>query len=292
VAILISDFACLNVSPVRCQTTGVGTFDDFGVRALALVLGAVLVAVSANGGVEFCVTFYATLYVAYLVARRPPRPLPPIPDGIVGPRDRAVHVELQGQAYYVRVGISVRDAAAFSLERANYASRLEAFLAKRPRVETGDALFDAAFHLEGRRLEPEARAALAEIFEHFSAYRVRSDGGRLMASVPLSRVRWRTDYEILLRLLDTAARAIERVALEVRVLGGERRALVGHGTPRCAYCHEDVTGLEPDLVACATCSTVLHEGCWGELGRCPVLGCRSVSVERASSVAQGTRILT
>ena len=67
----------------------------------------------------------------------------------------------------------------------------------------------------------------------------------------------------------------------VQVLGGERRALRGKGgKARCGYCHDDVTGAEPDLVACDRCSTVLHEGCWTELGRCPVMGCAGRSPER------------
>jgi len=68
----------------------------------------------------------------------------------------------------------------------------------------------------------------------------------------------------------------------VRILGG-REALVAHahGATRCSYCHEVVTGSEPDLIACGKCSTVLHEGCWGELGRCPVMGCGGAVPERA-----------
>ncbi|MEZ0229225.1 MAG: RING finger protein [Planctomycetota bacterium] len=68
----------------------------------------------------------------------------------------------------------------------------------------------------------------------------------------------------------------------MKVLGGERLALAGsEGKARCAYCHEDVTGAEPDLVACEHCHTVLHADCYDELGRCPILGCTGTKPERA-----------
>ncbi|MBI3724340.1 hypothetical protein HY251_10370, partial [bacterium] len=75
---------------------------------------------------------------------------------------------------------------------------------------------------------------------------------------------------------------VDRVSLAVHVLGGERRAFQSHaGSPRCAYCHEDVIGNEPDLIACSSCATVLHESCWSDNGRCTVLGCAGKTPERA-----------
>jgi hypothetical protein len=78
------------------------------------------------------------------------------------------------------------------------------------------------------------------------------------------------------------ARRLQRIPLEVVVLGNRTRlAFPGLSkAARCAYCHADVSGEEPDLVACETCSTIAHEACWDELGRCPVMGCAGRSRER------------
>lgn len=74
------------------------------------------------------------------------------------------------------------------------------------------------------------------------------------------------------RMLERRAPWFERHLLDVQVLGARRPVFHASGAPRCAYCHDAINGAEPDLVACRECSTVLHDGCWSELGRCPVLG--------------------
>jgi hypothetical protein len=90
-----------------------------------------------------------------------------------------------------------------------------------------------------------------------------------------------------LERLDRIASDFDPIAIQVRVLGGERLALRGaSGGARCSYCHDSITGEEPDLVACGRCHTVLHEGCWQELGRCPVLGCDGHEPERRSARAE------
>jgi len=88
---------------------------------------------------------------------------------------------------------------------------------------------------------------------------------------------------LLLSTLADIARAFDPIGIRVKVLGDrELRALRGAGgEARCSYCHDNVTGVEPDLVACTACSTVLHDACWKDLGRCPVLGCTGSVPERA-----------
>lgn len=86
--------------------------------------------------------------------------------------------------------------------------------------------------------------------------------------------------EILGRLV-AFADLLEGVPLRVVSLGGERRAeRTTEGGARCAWCHDGITGSEPDLVACDKCGTVLHEGCWAEGGACPTLGCGGKTPER------------
>jgi hypothetical protein len=99
------------------------------------------------------------------------------------------------------------------------------------------------------------------------------------------RVRWSPgavfDPTGFARQLDELARLLEGTGLKVVSLG-ERRASRGEsGLPRCAWCHADLDGSEPDLVACERCSTVLHDACWQEQGGCPVMGCASKTAERA-----------
>lgn len=63
-----------------------------------------------------------------------------------------------------------------------------------------------------------------------------------------------------------------REAAEIKI--GERESLVfraGEGAGlRCAYCHDETSGLTH---TCSECSTVVHTSCAAELGGCPTLGC-------------------
>ncbi len=218
---------------------------------------------------------------------RPPQrsvPLTTVPEGIVAPPGRTFSAELvpvAGTVLDARVSLSVSAAVELTLERAAALTPNEAFFGPAPRV-TGDTSFDARFRLEGARIEREARQALAEIFDEFRASKIECRDGQLTATVPQEQLPRAGRYTFLLRIMATAAGALERVPLEVKILGGERHALASErGAARCSYCHGELTGREPDLVACGSCSTVLHEGCWAELRRCPVLGCRGRVPERA-----------
>lgn len=155
---------------------------------------------------------------------------------------------------------------------------------------SGDKAFDRSFHVEstgpGKKAATitEAHELVRAAFEKFGVEELSLGKASLEAIVPLGAYGRAAIQEPgktpgektreLLELLGRIAASFERVPLRVNVLGGERQALAGmKGSPRCAYCHEDVTGAEPDLVACEKCQTVLHQGCWKDHGHCPVLGC-------------------
>jgi hypothetical protein len=158
-------------------------------------------------------------------------------------------------------------------------------------VDSGDPVFDSAYVVS---TDQEAKAELAyarglkeAIRAAFERYRVQSfefaDGG-LTVTVRCSGLEPQ-GYASLLHTLDKAAKAFDRVPLVVRALGcSTRRAFQGpHGLARCAYCHADLTGEEPDLASCERCHTVLHGACWDELGHCPLLGCTGHSPERTKA---------
>lgn len=124
-----------------------------------------------------------------------------------------------------------------------------------------------------------ALAAVENLFSVHGADRVTLVDGKLVVDVPLATLE-PGDYRPLLDAAKELLAVIEPRRLPIRVLRGERRALTIGGTARCSYCHGELLGTEPDLVACSSCSTILHEGCWNEHGRC--LGCRGTAPERPS----------
>jgi hypothetical protein len=216
--------------------------------------------------------------------------------GTVGPDERRASVTFtteDGKAVAV-FAVHVFTAPLIRLTLESPWTRLAKLLRLKQEIEVGDPVFDDLFLVEVAS-PAKARDALARgaevrrrIVEAFTVRGVtKLIAGRpnLSATVPLDALRKSEDYAILLDLLAATARAFDRVNIAVKVLGGERLALAGvHGQPRCAYCHAAVTGEEPDLVACDRCGTVLHEACWSELGRCPLLGCEG-DVERARAPA-------
>jgi hypothetical protein len=196
--------------------------------------------------------------------------------GTLSGRKAKVAFETRPEGLIARFAVAADAAAPLKIERDSLVS---------PTHETG---FDAKYFVTApgepsRRLlhKGSLRAAIDELFHRFRIRSIRLEGGELVVE-GLSTLAEPGTARALLEALDRLAHLVERVPLEVKVLGGERRALKSeHGAARCSYCHGDLTGDEPDLVACALCSTVLHEGCWAELGRCPVLGCEGKSPERA-----------
>jgi hypothetical protein len=156
-------------------------------------------------------------------------------------------------------------------------------------VEIGDAEFDKRFLLETDRSKPasallrgEVRGAIARIFDR-GARDLTFQKGEIVVTARVETIEL-SSYRLIFDDLARIARTIDRKTLPVRVLGGDRRALIDDtGRTRCPYCRENVKGDEDDLVACEKCSTVLHDACWKEHGRCPLLGCSGRSPERARS---------
>lgn len=199
------------------------------------------------------------------------------------------------------LALDSREAPSLRISREHFRTKIAKLLGLQDDVDTGDARFDGQFLVKARderralaALEGEVRKLVSVAFERHGVAELAFQNGELRAYVPLSlrrRPLSRTTAKggigaplrELLVLLEQIARAFERVALDVRVLGGTRRALLGlEGRPRCAYCHGPVSGEEPDLVACDRCATVCHEECWREHGSCPVLACGGDRPERAA----------
>jgi hypothetical protein len=217
--------------------------------------------------------------------------------GTVGPDRRPASVTFtteRGEAV-AQFAVSVRMAPLIRLSRENVWTRLGKLLRLKKEIEVGDAGFDDLLLVEvasPKRARDvlvrgvDARRRIVEAFSVWNATKLVVGRPNIVATIPLAAVPKVGDYVSFLDLLVGTAAALDRVTIEVRVLGGERFALSGvHGRPRCAYCHADVTGREPDLVACGRCGTVLHEACWNELGRCALLGCPGDDVERARARA-------
>lgn len=168
----------------------------------------------------------------------------------------------------------------------NWATRLSKWLGLTREIEVGEEGFDARFLLQTRKRD-RARELLVNdalqqaIHAAFSAgVRELELGPGIRASVPLHDYAG-TRVVAILDALERAALALERPPFAVKLLPGERRAMAGEGgRPHCPYCRDELTGEETDLVSCRLCRTVLHDECWQELGRCPVLGCRGRNPER------------
>jgi hypothetical protein len=193
----------------------------------------------------------------------------------------------KGRREWVRLSVAADEAPALEVKRESWGVKLEKMLAIVRDDEIGDPAFDRRFIV--RALPGTARDAfraglkdaVERLFAAFPVEALELGNGTLSVLLPRHDVP-SISYAPILDALDAAARPFDRVGLHVRVLGGERRALrAAAGGARCGYCHETVTGIEPDLVACEKCQTVIHDACWRELGRCPVLGCRGAAPERA-----------
>jgi hypothetical protein len=80
----------------------------------------------------------------------------------------------------------------------------------------------------------------------------------------------RDDLDAVGELLDRLARAV--------MLGGAVSVREEDATKaRCGFCHAQVDEEALTLVACERCSALVHEACWVEHGRCPVLGCKGAT---------------
>jgi hypothetical protein len=195
--------------------------------------------------------------------------------------------------HWARLAVRADDAPKLAIRRETLGDKLARKLNLAPAdLEIGDPEFDAYFHVEGEGDRARAvgvlRAGLARLlFDLFAAHggvrEVSLRNGELAVVCRREVVRFLglvqtgdlqlEGLTILFDLLDRAARPFDRQKLHVKVLGGDRFAIVADGHTRCAYCHDAIKGDELDLVACERCSTVLHKGCLDENRRCPILGC-------------------
>jgi Zn finger protein HypA/HybF involved in hydrogenase expression len=211
-------------------------------------------------------------------------------EALVGPEERKVVVRVVTDM--VTVTVSVREAPKMRVTLDGLGQKLSRIFAGRS-IVLGDARFDAAFHVETKHRSKVFRAlsrgqgvkgAIMEAFRHFRVHELAVGNGAVHVTARLADVGSAKRHARLVAVLVKIARAFDRVLLRVKIFGGDRLALVGaHGKARCAYCHDDLTGEEPDLVACDQCATVLHAECWSELGACPLLGCTGRSPERAGA---------
>jgi hypothetical protein len=203
-------------------------------------------------------------------------------EGRIDPDDRLASVAIHDQGD-VTFRVEVFKGPRIRLTPESPRTRIAKLLGLVKEIEVGDPRFDDLLLVEaantkeayGRLRGPVVREKIIEAFQSFGVTKVDVTAEELLATVPFETLRRVGDYPKLLDLLAQTACGLDRVRVRVQALAGTQ------GRPRCAYCHADVSGEEPDLVACATCTTVLHDACWTELGRCPVLGCLGTSPERA-----------
>ncbi len=188
----------------------------------------------------------------------------------------------------VRLEVAADEAPSLTITEAGTVDQVRRFFGLARGVSLGARSFDERFVLGApdpervrRAIGPELRHAITGIFEKRPVRNLTFANGRLAIEANVRDIELR-DYPNTFDFLDEIARAFDRKPVQVRALGLERRALADQeGRLRCSYCHEHVTGDEPDLVACESCATVLHGACWDEHGGCPIWGCRGERPERA-----------
>ncbi len=199
----------------------------------------------------------------------------------------------EGAGEVARLTVAADAAARVRLTREGADARAMKLLRLVRDVDTGDPAFDGKFVVESEDPEWALRALelagvkrqLERFFWRFPVLQLVLDEGELRVDLSPDALEVENLRPAASALVELAS-AFDRMKLGVRVLGGERKAVRGHdGRARCSYCHSDLTGEEPDLVACKICSTTLHAGCWAEHGRCPLLGCKGKTFERAATAS-------
>jgi hypothetical protein len=196
----------------------------------------------------------------------------------------------EGAGEVARLSIAADAAARVRLTREGADARAKKLLRLVRDVDTGDPAFDGKFVVESEDPDWALRALelagvkrqVERLYWRFPVLQLVLDEGQLLADFSPDALELENLRPAASALVELAS-AFDRMKLGVRVLGGERKAVRGHdGRARCGYCHTDITGEEPDLVACKICATTLHAACWVELGRCPVLGCKGKTYERSA----------
>ncbi len=181
------------------------------------------------------------------------------------------------------------DAPDLVVTEETFGTKLEKMIYTKNDHEIGDAEFDARFFLKtknpakaSRLLRGTARAAITRIFD-CGAGELRFEDRDIVVIAPTKAIEAR-DYGKVLEALAKLSSLLDSQPLKVSVLGGVRRGHVDEkGKIRCPYCRENITGDEPDLVACEKCKSVVHDECWHEHDGCPLLGCEGGAVERPRS---------
>ncbi len=87
--------------------------------------------------------------------------------------------------------------------------------------------------------------------------------------------------------LDAIGEVLSGLATAALLPGGV--LVKGEESPNasCGFCHADLVSEGLATVSCAECSAVVHEPCWAEHGRCPVLGCKGTPMRAAASSGRG-----
>jgi hypothetical protein len=208
--------------------------------------------------------------------------------------DRRVRAKLSWSdgLWVARFAVEVEHGKPLVIRRASVSERL----GRASGLDPGEASAIAADDL-ARARKDFARdqrslvSGLRALFDDLGAEALEAKHGLLSVELPLPAPMPKANVErwliSVLEELVHVAHAYERHPIVVRVLGSERFAWTGGEghRPRCPYCHTEVSGQEADLVACSSCGTVHHEGCFTEHGRCTVLGCDSSKAERGREKA-------
>jgi hypothetical protein len=183
---------------------------------------------------------------------------------------------------YVRLAVAIEGAPDLTVtegdDEARRAAMASGYLTE---ITIQDQAFDDRFYIRGSGDGASATKALRgafgrvveEAFDQLSAVEVTVGGGEIALVARASKLEVER-YRDVLAFLERGARAFERVALPVRDPEVRRVHADVAGNMRCAYCHDRILGGQ-EIVTCGLCSTVLHDACLRELGRCPVLGCGS-----------------
>jgi hypothetical protein len=153
--------------------------------------------------------------------------------------------------------------------------KVDKLLGRALEIEVGVPEFDDRYLLETqdgdgarRALEVPLRREIDRLFLDAGVTSLAFvPSGEVRAVVP-ARLLDRGRAASLVKRLGEAARLAAGLNLKVELDVGRLRRL-----GRCGFCHVDVTGREPGLVACGRCKTIVHDACWREHGSCPVLAC-------------------
>jgi hypothetical protein len=173
----------------------------------------------------------------------------------------------------LEVKAPLTDAFPLRLRRLTLARSLAALFGTKKFVASGDQATDRLALIEG---DDAVRARAA--FKAGLSASVRS----LLEAFPDAELRaTSTSLVIGFEAREGALPALLEIAQKARAaLEAARLKPVSRGpAARCGFCHGDLLPIEDAgyraerRVTCEACSSVVHETCWKDHGRCPNLGC-------------------